>query len=216
MTTGDLGHKVDPHLDHLVYAVPDLLAGVAAFAGRTGITPVAGGSHPGGTANYLVGFGPGAYLEIIGPDPDAAPGPRPRAFGLETLSEPRLAAWAVRPDDIDASVRQGREQGYDPGDVQPLSRRTPAGTLLEWRLTRREDPAAIRPVPFLIDWGATGHPAASDLPQLGLTSFIAVHPDPDALRRDLAALGAALDVAEGPETALQAVLDTPLGPVTLR
>jgi hypothetical protein len=206
---------VDLRLDHLVLAVPDLLAGVAEFAARTGVTPVAGGSHPGGTANYLVGLGPTAYLEIIGPDP-AEPGARPRAFGLESLAEPRLAAWAVRPGDIDASVRQAREHGYDPGDVQPLSRRTPAGTLLEWRLTTRDDPAAIRPVPFLIDWGATGHPAASGLPQLGLASFTAVGPDPGALRRDLAALGVVLDVEEGPETALLAVLDTPLGPVTLR
>ncbi len=206
----------DAHLDHLVYAVPDLAAGVAAFARSTGVTPVAGGSHPGGTANYLVGFGPTAYLEIIGPDPAAEPGTRPRAFGLETLDAPRLAAWAVHPDDLDASVRKAREQGYDPGDVQPLSRRTPAGTLLEWRLTRREDPAAVRPVPFLIDWGATAHPAASELPRLTLTSFTAVHPEPEALRRDLAALGVLLDVVEGPEAELRAVLDTPRGTVTLR
>ncbi|MEU0563849.1 VOC family protein [Nonomuraea sp. NPDC005983] len=206
----------DPQLDHLVYAVPDLEAGVAEFARRTGVTPVAGGRHPGGTANYLVGFGPTAYLEIIGPDPAAAPGTRPRAFGLETLTEPRLAAWAVHPDDLDASVRRARERGYDPGDVAPLSRRTPAGTLLEWRLTRREDPATVRPVPFLIDWGATAHPAASGLPRLGLSSLSASHPDPAALRRDLAALGVELDVAEGAETELRAELETPLGTVTLR
>ncbi|MEV4107493.1 VOC family protein [Nonomuraea sp. NPDC049695] len=202
-------------LDHLVYAVPDLLAGVAAFAERTGVTPVAGGRHPGGTANYLVGLGPTAYLEIIGPDPAAA-GPRPRAFGLEALTEPRLARWAVRPGDIDATVRQARERGYDPGDVQPLSRRTPAGTLLEWRLTRWNDVASINLVPFLIDWGTTAHPAASGLPQLGLASFTAVHPDPEALHRQLAALDAVLEVSKGQEPALEAVLDTPRGAVTLR
>ncbi|GAA3309005.1 VOC family protein [Nonomuraea dietziae] len=143
-------------LDHLVYAVPDLEEGVAAFAERTGVRPVKGGSHPGGTANYLVGLGPTAYLEIIGPDPEVE-GARPRAFGLETLTEARLAAWAIRPEDLDATVERARRRGYDPGEVHPLSRRTPDGTLLEWRLTRRDDPAAIRPVPFLIDWGATAH-----------------------------------------------------------
>ncbi|MGP4098282.1 VOC family protein [Nonomuraea sp. KM90] len=204
-----------PQLDHLVYAVPDLAAGVAAFTERTGVRPVPGGSHPGGTANHLVRFGPTAYLEIIGPDPEASA--RPRAFGLENLTAPRLAAWAVRPDDIDKSVRQARERGHDPGDVRPLSRRTPAGALLEWRLTRREDPAAVRPVPFLIDWGGTPHPAASaDLPLVSLISFSAVHTEPDALRRDLAALDLRLDVSPGPEPALRAVIDTPLGPVTLR
>lgn len=203
----------DRNLDHLVFAVPDLLAGVAEFADRTGVRPVPGGSHPGGTANYLVRFGDTSYLEIIGPDPEADV--RPRAFGLETLTDPRLAAWAVRPGDIDETVKLARERGYDPGDVQPLSRRTPSGELLEWRLTRREDPAAVRPVPFLIDWGGTTHPAASGLPPVGLASFAAVHPDPGALRRDLAALGVDLDVTEGPEVALRAVLDTPHGPVTL-
>ncbi|GAA2824716.1 VOC family protein [Nonomuraea rubra] len=203
-----------PRLDHLVYAVPDLAAGVAAFAERTGITPAPGGSHPGGTANHLVRFGPSSYLEIIGPDPAATV--RPRAFGLETLAEPRLAAWAVRPDDLDQTVRLAREQGYDPGDVQPLSRRTPAGELLEWRLTRWKDPAEVEPVPFLIDWGGTRHPADSDLPLVDLIAFSAAHPHPDALRRDLAALGVRLDVADGPEPALRAVLGTPRGQVILR
>ncbi|MFC5818013.1 VOC family protein [Nonomuraea harbinensis] len=201
-------------IDHLVYAVPDLKEGVAAFAALTGVEPVAGGSHPGGTANHLVGLGSGRYLEIIGPDPDQ-PGARPRAFGLENLREPRLAAWAIRPDDLDEAVRRAREKGYDPGEVQPLSRRTPGGVLLEWRLTRRDDPAAVRPVPFLIDWGGTPHPADSGLPQLELESLTASHPDPDALRRDLAAVGAPLDVTQGPEPALRAVLTTPLGPITL-
>lgn len=201
-------------LDHLVYAVPDLAAGVITFAEATGVTPVAGGSHPGGTANYLVGLGPAAYLEIIGPDP-AVPGARPRAFGLESLTVPRLAGWAVRPADIDETVRRARALGVDPGEVQPLSRRTPAGTLLEWRLTRWADPAAINPVPFLIDWGRTAHPAASGLPQARLASFTATHPDPGALRRELAAVEAELEVSEGPEAALRAILDTPRGSVIL-
>ncbi|MGW5685967.1 VOC family protein [Nonomuraea sp. NPDC003754] len=201
-------------LDHLVYAVPDLAKGVAEFTERTGIAPVKGGSHPGGTANYLVGLGPTAYLEIIGPDPEV-PGARPRAFGLETLTEARLAAWAIRADDIDRTVALARERGYDPGEVQPLSRRTPDGTLLEWRLTRFDSPAAVRPVPFLIDWGTTRHPAASGLPQLTLLSFTAVTPDVAALRAELEAVGAAVEVEEGPAAGLRAVLDTPEGKVTL-
>ncbi|MFC5827418.1 VOC family protein [Nonomuraea insulae] len=204
----------EPQLDHLMYAVPDLAEGVAAFERRTGVRPVPGSSHPGGTANHLVRFGPASYLEIIGPDPESST--RPRTFGLGTLTEPRLTAWAVRPDDIDEAVRRARERGYDPGDVRPLSRRTPAGVLLEWRLTQRDDPAPVRPVPFLIDWGGTSHPAASDLPLVSLTSFSAVHPDPGALRRDLAALDLRLDISSGTETELRAVIDTPLGPVTLR
>ncbi|MEU8251341.1 VOC family protein [Nonomuraea sp. NPDC048916] len=205
----------DPCLDHLVYAVPDLLAGVEDFAARTGVTPVPGGSHPGGSANYLVGLGATAYLEIIGPDPAAGPGAPPRLFGLETLTEPRLVTWAVHPEDLDGRVRQAREHGYDPGDVRPLSRVKPDGSRLDWRLTSREEAAAVRPVPFLIDWGRTPHPAASGLPRLRLTSFAASHPEPDSVRHDLAALGVDLTVTTGPEPALHAEFETPRGTVTL-
>ncbi|WP_066941505.1 VOC family protein [Microtetraspora fusca] len=201
-------------LDHLVYAVPDLEAGVAAFATLTGVAPSAGGAHPGGTANYLVGLGDGAYLEIIGPDP-SQPGVRPRAFGLEALTEPTLAAWAVRTGDIEATVRQAREAGYDPGSIEPLSRRTPDGTLLEWRLTRRDDPAAVRTTPFIIDWGSTAHPSASGIPALSLASFTVIHPEPASARGPLDALGVTVPVERGPAPGLRAVLDTPEGQVTL-
>ncbi|MEU5725494.1 VOC family protein [Micromonospora sp. NPDC047738] len=206
----------EPLLDHLVYAVPDLAAGVAQFTARTGISPVPGGRHPSGTANYLVGFGPTSYLEIIGPDPDADPAEPPRSFGLDRLTEPRLVTWAVHPDDLDKTVTEARERGYDPGEIHPLSRRRPDGVLLSWRLTRQAAPAADGLVPFLIDWTGTEHPARAALPQLRLTSFTATHPDPPAVQRDLAALSVTLEVTAGPENGLRALLDTPRGPVTLR
>jgi len=206
---------IDPRLDHLLYAVPDLLAGVERFAERTGVRPVAGGSHPGGTANYLLGLGPTAYLEIIGPDPEADPETRQRAVELELLDVPRLAGWAVHPDDIDEAVRKARASGYDPGDVAPMSRRTPDGRLLEWRLTRWDEPARVDPVPFLIDWGDAAHPAASGSPGAGLRSLTAVHPEPRALLAKLAALGVELDVEPGPAIVMRAELDTPRGIVTL-
>lgn len=202
----------DPYLDHLVYAVPDLAVGVAHVADLTGVEPVPGGRHPGGTANHLLGLGPTSYLEIIGPNPSGDPHDRPRTFGLDTLTAPRLVTWAIHPHDLDTTVRRAQQRGYDPGDVAPLSRRTPDGTLLSWRLTR---PAQHGLVPFLIDWGRTAHPAGSGLPQLRLVSLTGSHPDPDAVRRDLAALGAHLDVTAGDQAALRAVLDTPRGTVSL-
>jgi hypothetical protein len=205
-----------PLLDHLVYAVPDLTAGVADVATRTGIIPVRGGRHPGGTANYLLALGPTSYLEIIGPDREAASGARPRVFGLDRLTEARLAAWAVHPEDLDRTAASARAHGYDPGEVSPLSRRTPEGTLLSWRLTRREQQSAVELVPFLIDWGATEHPSRSGLPQVRLLTLAATHPDPPAVLHDLDAVGVDLDVTVGPQAALSALLDTPNGPVTLR
>jgi catechol 2,3-dioxygenase-like lactoylglutathione lyase family enzyme len=180
-------------LDHLVYATPDLEETVRLVAKLTGVRPVEGGPHPGlGTRNHLLGLGELRYLEIIGPDSGQSDPERPRPFGIDELTEPRLAAWAVRAADIEARVARSRTLGYDPGPIEPLSRRTPDGEVLRWRLTFPYEPV----VPFLIDWGRTPHPARR-LPVVPLTAFSGTDPDPAGVRGRLAALGVELDVREG-------------------
>jgi hypothetical protein len=211
-------------LDHLVFAAPDLAAAVAQFTELTGVAPVPGGRHPGrGTANYLVGFG-GAhrdgYLEIIGPDPDQPDPPRPRPFRIDQLTEPRLVTWAIHPGDLDGCVAAAREWGYDPGPAREMSRATPDGELLRWRLTEANlgDPGAGL-VPFLIDWGDTVPPPRRGLPEVALRELTATHPRPEAVRAALDALAAGLStrlpVRPGHRVALAAVLDGRQGPVTL-
>ncbi|MGV9455141.1 VOC family protein [Streptomyces sp. NPDC003635] len=201
-------------LDHLVLATPDLAATVADFTRRTGVRPAPGGAHVGlGTRNHLVGLGGSGYLEIIGPDPEqSAPGAA-RPFGVDGLTGPRTVTWAISPPDLEAAVAKARAHGYDPGPVRPMSRRTPDGTLLRWRLT---DGAAAHPsglVPFLIDWGESVHPTASGLPTVPLLSMSASAPDPAEIRPLLAVLGTGLELTEGP-VGISFTLDTPNGPVT--
>jgi len=178
-------------LDHVVIAGPDLAALVDWFAERTGVVAAPGGAHPTGTANALVALtvdgrrGP-QYIELIGPNPDRPEPELPETFGIATL--------AVHPADIEATVATARAGGYDPGDVSDLSRRTPDGTLLEWRLTRGENRRLD--VPFLIDWATTAQPGLSDIPTIELVSLVRTEPDPAALQQILAAYGLGDGVAE--------------------
>lgn len=202
-------------LDHLVYAGPDLADAVIRVRELTGVAPVPGGSHVGlGTANYLVALGGRAYLEIIGPDP-AQPDPgRPRPFGIDALTEPRLVAWSVRTPAIDQVIATARARGFDPGDARAMSRRTADGELLSWRLTWSGKGGGL--VPFLIDWGATPHPTCRPLPEIPLLAFTGVHPQPPRVHRALQALGLELLVRPNHEPGLVAVLESATGaPVVL-
>lgn len=201
-------------LDHLVLVTPDLAATVADFARRTGVTPAPGGTHVGlGTRNHLVSLGGLSYLEIIGPDPEqSAPG-QPRPFDVDEVTAPRTVTWAISPPDLDAAIESARARGYDPGSAQPMSRRRPDGTLLEWRLTDGDDAHPSGLVPFLIDWGTSLHPTASDLPTTPLLSLCASAPEPDEIRPLLAALGTTLDLTTGP-VGMTFTVDTARGPVT--
>ncbi|WP_410675090.1 VOC family protein [Amycolatopsis sp. cmx-4-68] len=197
-------------LDHLVYAGPDLAEAVARVTELTGVTPAPGGRHTGlGTANHLADLGAGAYLEVIGPDP-AQPDPgRPRPFGIDDLTEPALVAWAVRTTDLDATIAKARARGFDPGDALEMSRETPDGERLTWRLTPSSVPGTLHP--FLIDWGATPHPTTRDLPSLPLLMVTGTHPDPDSVLAVTDALGLELLVRRAARAGLVAAVRTPEG-----
>ncbi|MDQ1123278.1 VOC family protein [Microbacterium trichothecenolyticum] len=183
------------HLDHLVFAGPSLVDAVDEIERLTGVRAAAGGRHTTtGTANALIALTVGGetgrrYLEIIGPDADAGRTASDiPTFGIRDLDAPRLAGFALRPDDLDATVARLRELGVDPGDVEPLGRRRPDGVELAWRLTRQAG-NAWNGLPFLIDWLDSPHPGLGDLPRLELESFRVTAPAEDPLFAALTALG---------------------------
>ena len=204
-------------LDHLVYGTPDVSTTINDLERAWGVRAVMGGKHPNGTHNALLSLGGGSYLEIIGPDPDQAPDPkRPMSFGVDRLKTPRLLTWAIKAPGIAEWVKRARRAGYDPGDPQPLSRKRPDGVLLEWTLTRAPEPVGDGLVPFLIDWGATPHPAADSPMGCTFAWLRAEHPDPGSIKVWTRALGEELDVRSGPEAALIASIQTPNGRMELR
>ncbi len=109
-----------------------------------------------------------------------------------------MLTWAISPPDLDAAVAEARARGHDPGPVRPMSRRTPDGTVLRWRLTDGGPGEASGLVPFLIDWGDSRHPAASGLPVTPLLAVSASAPDPEEVRGRLAVLSTSLVLGTGP------------------
>lgn len=177
-------------LDHLVWAGPDLASLVARATELFGFAPVEGGPHPGrGTRNYLVGLGPGRYLELLGPDPEQPRPEQPRPFGVDDLTEDRLQTWAVRTDDMAATLARARAHGYDPGEAGAMSRTRPDGVELNWQLTasRPGEAGLDRIAPFVIDWLDSPHPS-DGLPTVRLEGLLLQHPDHERLARVCAAL----------------------------
>jgi hypothetical protein len=203
-------------IDHLVLATTDLGGTSAAVGTTVGVTPSQGGRHIGvGTANTLLSFGDGSYLEVIGPDPTQDPVETARPFGIDDLSgEARLVAFAARVEDIAAVVARARAMGYDPGDPRAMQRATPEGGLLSWQLT--SPPAwAAGAVPFLIDWGTTTHPSTTAAAGATLAGFTIGHPDPERIEAVLAAIGLPVPVTKADQPTLSAVISGPAGSMLL-
>jgi hypothetical protein len=210
-------------VDHLVYLTTDLDAAVDELERTLGVRASAGGRHPRwGTRNALISLGTATYLEILAPDPDRAPEPdrpnpdMPTIFGLDRLEGPRLATWAAKEDELDARVAAAIRRGVELGEIFPVSRERPDGVVLSWRLTDPEVVLGDGIVPFLIDWGASEHPAMGAPRGCTLVGLRAEHPDPALIRGMLESLGLALDVKRGSKSALIASIQTPIGEVELR
>lgn len=206
-----------PPIDHLVWGGPNLEAEIDRFEGWTGVRAVVGGRHPGeGTWNALLRLGSDMYLELIAPDPTQPQPPRPRWFGLDALTEPRLVAWAARSTDLEKQRAIALAAGISLGKVQSGRRHLSTGQVLSWRLTYPDVGLGDGLVPFFIDWGDSPHPAGTTPRGLRLLDLHAEHPAPVALTECFKRLKLELRVVVGPKAALIAILETPRGQVELR
>jgi len=202
-------------LDHLVYAAPDLDQAIDDIERRLGVRPAPGGKHAGGlTHNALLSLGAGSYLELIAPVRDSAL-TAGLPFGLETVTEPRLIAWAFSVDDIEGRVEAAKKKGYDPGAVASGGRDLPGGSSLNWRLTNRPKPAGDGLVPFLIQWLSDPHPSKTAPSGCQFVLLRAEHPDPAGIEAVFDALAVKMEAVSGPVPRLIATLDTPNGRVEL-
>ncbi|MEM7353448.1 MAG: VOC family protein [Acidobacteriota bacterium] len=198
-------------LDHLLWGVSDLDAGIRDIADRSGVQAMFGGSHPGvGTHNALIDLQDQRYLEIIAPDPAQE---QFSGFGalLRQLQAPSLLTWAARSDDIEAVASAARGAGLQPGEIYRMSRQRPDGDLLQGRILQFEDHAWGPLLPFFIQIDGGTHPSLDAPSGCRLDRFSLVHPEAQHLGRLLGQLGLETDVRSGSEPALKATIDAPIG-----
>lgn len=204
-------HDMVARVDHITVVAPNLGSGSAYVEACLGVPPGAGRAHPGmATDNLLLALGPGAYLEVISPNPAAAPAARPRWFGLDHIlpgSPARLAAWVASTDDIAGTAAP------ELGDVETMRRETQT-----WRMTVRADGSLPLggAAPLLIQRSSGVCPAAA-LPQSGLQlqKLRIRHPVPAQVLAVLAKIGLASQpevvVTQGRQCSLVAEIQTPFG-----
>ncbi|MBS0341589.1 MAG: VOC family protein [Proteobacteria bacterium] len=122
-------------LDHVVIAVASLEQAVADYR-RAGFTVIAGGRHPGrNTANALVVFEDGSYLELIA---YSAPSPEERWWRVLDAAGEGLVDFALLPQDIDAAVADARRRGLAELTAVPGARNRPDGVRIAWSSARQQ------------------------------------------------------------------------------
>jgi catechol 2,3-dioxygenase-like lactoylglutathione lyase family enzyme len=163
-------------LDHVILAVPDLERAADALERVLGLRATRGGRHPTlGTENSVVPLG-GAYLELVAvADEEAATG---SAFGRSALAArtegPRFTGWVARTDDLEAAA--------DGAPVVALSRETPDGGRITWRMAALERLGDEGVLPPLLSWDdeASAPPFADRDHPVGRVTLDAVEiGDPD-------------------------------------
>lgn len=196
-------------IDHLLWAVPDLRAGIDYFEELTGVRPVEGGSHPGkGTRNALLSFGGGQYIELLGPDPEQDLATVSGGFVQDITARPGpgLLTFAMHCTDMTALAAAAAKAGLPFQGPFDSSRAQPDGTKIHWTLSHTTGSAFGLYLPFYIDWLDTKHPSVTVPGGLELLDFEVVHPQATELAALYETLGVGVRVRRGDRPGMRALI----------
>ena len=198
-------------IDHVILGIDDLDRGVQAFEAATGVKPVYGGKHPGGTHNALASLGDGIYLEILAIQPGAAV--QGEFAGLKAVKALTPIGWAVSSKDS-AQLRDSlRAAGIAVSEPVDGSRTTPTGSTLSWQSLALKD--GFAEAPFFIVWSEqTAHPSTTSPSGCKLQQWQVASPRVKDLQQLRQALDLRVDVAETKASSMRLSLTCPKGAVS--
>jgi hypothetical protein len=198
-------------IDHVILGIDDLDRGVKAFEAATGVKPVYGGKHPGGTHNALVSLGDGIYLEILAVQQGVTvPADYADLKKMKTLTP---IGWAVSSSDSAELRNRLSAAGIAVSEPVDGSRTTPRGSTLSWQSFALNESSAE--VPFFIVWSEqTAHPSTTSPSGCKLQRWSIASPRVKELERLRQTLDLRIDVAEAKTTAMRFSLTCPKGAVT--
>lgn len=213
---GVAGASATLALDHIVWAVPDLDAGIRTITDLTGIEPVSGGKAPGRerSHNALISLGDGAYLEIFSPSRAGGGG---RWGKLIEDGQPRIVSYALRVTDRFAALQQSiAAAGYSFSGPRAMGRVRPDGGAVNWELLNIAGTQFDDALPFFIDWlGSPPHPSESSPKGATIVSFNVASSRASELDAIYRSIGIKTPVLASNRAAINLVLNTPQGKVWL-
>lgn len=133
-------------VDHVIVCVANLELEARRFEREHGVVSIEGGRHQGhGTANRLVPLGAN-YIELLAVvAPKEAKTSVLGTWAMHRAAVPGATAVCLRTDDLDAVCGRLRL------NPTPMSRVTPDGVILDWRLAGMKQ-AFAHSLPFFIQW----------------------------------------------------------------
>jgi hypothetical protein len=207
-TLGASGSRLQ--IDHILLGIGDLDQGVRDFEKATGVRPVYGGKHPGGTHNALVSLGDGLYLELIANQPGA--GATSDFAALDDLRRLTPVAWAVSTSDIGAARAELAAAGLAAGEARAGSRITPSGSTLSWNAFALRD--AVPEAPFFLAWSPESpHPSKTSPSGCALVEWRVVAPRAEPLSRLRTLLKTPFELEGEGESRFRLELQCPAGRV---
>lgn len=198
-------------IDHVILGIDDLDRGVKAFEAATGVKPVYGGKHPGGTHNALVSLGDEIYLEVLAVQEGVTV--QGDSAGLKEMKTLTPIGWAVSSKATAQLRNRLSAAGIAVSEPVGGSRITPTGSKLSWQSFLLDESSPE--VPFFIVWSEqTAHPSTTSPSGCKLQQWSIASPRAKDLEKLRQALDLRVHVAEAEAPSMRLSLTCPKGAVT--